>query len=148
MTGKRKDNYRKPPKDYQWQPGQSGNPKGRPRRPRIDIAKSLTEPIQFSMNGREECRSPFEAGLLSLVAKAAKGSMRAAGKFLSYCGSAGLLEKPEETDDHQYRLEIPKDWKSDEWMENYNRFGAPPWKGERDGLTETVRRERKNARRK
>jgi hypothetical protein len=33
--------YRRPPKEHQFKPGQSGNPKGRPKRQREDLAKTF-----------------------------------------------------------------------------------------------------------
>jgi hypothetical protein len=96
-------------------------------------------PIAFSINGKEERTSPFEAGLLSLVARASKGDMSAAQQFLRHCDEAGLFERPEPIDDHDYRLVIPKDWDWDEWLAMYEQFGMPPWKGERDGMPKNPR---------
>lgn len=147
MTGNYEIGYGRPPRAHQFPAGRSGNPKGSKGRPPIDISQKLTEPIPFSVNGKAERATPFEAGLLSMVAKAAKGHMRSAKKFLDHCQSAGLFERPEETDDHQYVLRIPKDWDDDEWMSNFNQFGPPPWQGERDGLTDAARKERELGRR-
>ncbi|MBA3511588.1 DUF5681 domain-containing protein [Sphingomonas sp.] len=137
MSGDNDVGYRKPPMNHQFRPGKSGNPKGRPKRERIDVAERLSERIRFSINGKEESKTPFEAGLLSSVGRALKGDMRAARRFLGYCNSAGLFERAEPIDDHQYVLRIPKDWDDKEWMAMYEQFGAPPWKGERDGLPKT-----------
>jgi hypothetical protein len=72
--------------------------------------------------------------LRALVAKALSGDMRRARRFLKLCQEAGSFEVPEEVDDHQYVLRIPKDWDHDEWLAMYDQLGPPPWPGDRDGL--------------
>lgn len=138
MSGDYEVGYGKPPKANQFPPGRSGNPKGRAKRQGIDIAKRLTEPITFRVNGQDECKSPFEAGLLSTVGKGIKGDMTAARRFLGMCNSARMFERPKEIDDHQYVLRVPKDWDHEEWMAMYEKFGPPPWREDRDGLCKTA----------
>jgi hypothetical protein len=41
----------RPPKEYRWKPGQSGNPKGAPRKP-TSIAPELGAIVERSLNGK------------------------------------------------------------------------------------------------
>jgi hypothetical protein len=53
--------YRRPPRQHRWKPGQSGNPAGRPRRPKLappsdltdGLAKALLKERRVLMDGRE-----------------------------------------------------------------------------------------------
>ncbi len=59
----------KPPKEHQFKPGQSGNPKGRPpkRKPkRIDAAAVLSEPLAVKNSGGRQKMSPLEVGVRRL----------------------------------------------------------------------------------
>lgn len=77
--------YGKPPKATQFKPGQSGNPKGRPKGAR-GIAKvleeALAQEVSVTEGGRTTRISKREALILSLVTKAIKGDMRAAAQTL------------------------------------------------------------------
>lgn len=72
--------YGKPPKDSQFKPGQSGNPKGRPRRSKsIDalIRDELGRKVRLQEGGREIHITKREAIIKQLVNKAIKGDARA-----------------------------------------------------------------------
>lgn len=72
--------YGRPPRHSQFKPGQSGNPKGRPRGARGAtslIAKTLGERIAVRENGRTRKISKLEASLTQLANKAAGGDIRA-----------------------------------------------------------------------
>lgn len=60
--------------------------------------------------------------------------MAAAGAFLRELIRYGLIQIPEQKDDHQYVIRIPKDWDWEEWMWMFDQHGPPPWPGEHDGL--------------
>lgn len=90
MTGKEEERpyevgYGKPPRATQFKPGQSGNPRGRPKGAR-GIAKVLEEALAQEVSVTEGDRttriSKREALILSLVTKAIKGDMRAAAQTL------------------------------------------------------------------
>ncbi len=85
--------YGNPPKDYQFKPGKSGNPKGRPKESKNTatiLNNALSRKIKIVINGTEIKVTKKEALLESLVNKALKGDTKATGLILAN------LEKIEE----------------------------------------------------
>ena len=77
--------YGKPPKNMQFKPGESGNPKGRPRGTKnlaTDLSEELAEKIIVNEGGRQLKISKQRAMIKSLLAKALKGDTRAATVLL------------------------------------------------------------------
>lgn len=79
--------YGKPPKQTRFKPGQSGNPKGRPRKPKklyattMEVVRQLLidameQEITITMNGRSRKVLGIVALFNQLLAKAVKGDMR------------------------------------------------------------------------
>lgn len=69
----------KPPKNSQFQPGISGNPSGRPKRPpKIHkvMAEILSREITLTVNGQKKTMSMQEAVVFSMTTKAIKGSVK------------------------------------------------------------------------
>lgn len=69
--------YGKPPKESRFRKGQSGNPKGRKKKPNAapvplvdQIHKIMNEPIMVSQNGNQTSMPVFEAALRKLVSRA------------------------------------------------------------------------------
>lgn len=89
--------YGKPPKASQFKPGQSGNPKGRPRQAdatALDISGTLNEPIKVKVGGKTKTMSPFEASFRQLAKRAIKDkNLGAMIEFLKYCKEHGVLEQ-------------------------------------------------------
>jgi len=86
MTDDGKVGYKHPPKSHQFKPGQSGNPRGRPRGTRnlsTDLAEILSRPVTIRENGKERRISRQEAILLSLYNKALHGDVRAATSIIN-----------------------------------------------------------------
>ena len=60
-----KTGYRKAPTDYRFQPGNSANPRGRPKKPKLDpaaiVRDALMEKVEVLKNGRMVTVSMLEA---------------------------------------------------------------------------------------
>jgi Family of unknown function (DUF5681) len=85
--------YGKPPKAYQYKPGQSGNLKGRnkgARNLKTDLAEELAETLTIRENGKTRKISKRRAMIKSTMAKALKGDPRAIKLVLDMIGSTGL----------------------------------------------------------
>lgn len=79
--------YGKPPKQSQFKPGQSGNPRGRPKGSKnfkTDLLEVLKMPVQIGENGRRRKISSQRAGLLRLREKALAGDARALDRLLEF----------------------------------------------------------------
>lgn len=91
--------YGKPPKKSQFKPGQSGNPKGRPKIPRDyfeDINEALGEEISMIENGKKKIITYRQAMIKQTINKAIRGDLPST-KY--------LLEK----DDVGYRKKLKKE---------------------------------------
>ena len=87
--------YKSPPKEHQFKKGQTGNPKGRPRKPRsseggINLASILegTANEKIFINGRE--MSFLEVEIQALQRKAAKGDVAASKHLAKLRSDAGV----------------------------------------------------------
>ena len=84
-TGAYEVGYGKPPKSGQFKKGRSGNPMGRPkgaRGVRTLLDEALSKEITGSEGGQKSRITKREALILSLITKALKGDIRAAGQVL------------------------------------------------------------------
>ena len=123
MTEKENDNYEigygKPPKGTQFQPGQSGNRKGRPKGSKnmVTLWKDmLNEKITVREGDRTRSMSCVEAILHTLKVKALKGDPKATQMIMSLLKQAGMFEP--EKDDKQSQggvLLIPEQMSVEEW---------------------------------
>ena len=83
--------YKQPPTRYQFQPGQSGNPGGRPKGTRnlkSDLRDELSEIISFREGRREVSISKQRALIKRLVASAIDGDARSTATLMSFCARA------------------------------------------------------------
>jgi hypothetical protein len=72
--------YGKPPRHTRFRPGQSGNPRGRPKNARNSatiVREVLTAKLKLNDNGRTRRTGKFEVALIQLANKAAAGDLKA-----------------------------------------------------------------------
>lgn len=89
--------YKRPPKHSQFRPGQSGNPKGRPKRkqPKSNeiLDTVINQKIRVTLDGKAQAVSALEALFRQIVANALKGDKTAAKLFLSLLDQHGYFDK-------------------------------------------------------
>jgi hypothetical protein len=93
--------YKRPPKEHQFRPGQSGNPGGRPKGARSfksDLRDELSELTKFQDGGEQHTVSAL---IKRLVASALEGNQRALATLLAVC-----VREFSDTDEE---LESPED---------------------------------------
>lgn len=77
--------YRKPPQHSRFKPGQSGNPKGKPRGAKnlsTIVGNAIKEKVQVNENGKRRSVSKLEVAIKQLVNKAAGGDQKALNQLL------------------------------------------------------------------
>ena len=78
--------YRSPPKATRFKPGQSGNPRGRPRGTKnfkTDVQSALRARVRVNLDGKQKNVTSQEAILLRLCEQAlGKGNLRAIERLL------------------------------------------------------------------
>ena len=86
MTKKYDVGYKKPPRQHQFRKGQSGNPKGRPKKEKVSIPDSLetlmNEVVTISENGKTHDISILEAIIKRLLASALSGNAQSLKQLL------------------------------------------------------------------
>lgn len=84
--------YGRPPKKHQWQPGQSGNKSGRPKRKATlqeTLAKELARVIVVTENGKRTKMPMSTAIVKQLIRKAASGDLGAFKQCIAIGASGG-----------------------------------------------------------
>lgn len=89
--------YGKPPKDYQWQPGQSGNPSGSSGKKSVHkpimegIADHLCEMVTVTINGKKKKVPLSEVIVKSFITDLAKAPLKEKLKALQLLDRLGVL---------------------------------------------------------
>lgn len=98
--------YGRPPRHTRFKKGQSGNPRGRPKRTESFAGlarRTLNEQIAIRENGEHRIISKLEAVLKQLVNKAASGDPRAIRDVIKL---QPLIAQHEETEDNKLIVKI------------------------------------------
>ena len=109
-----------PPKERQFKPGQSGNPRGRPKSKKAgltNVSKLLNEPVKVKAGGKVQEMGPFEASLRKLAKKAVEGDFRAICKFVKICEEYGVFAPPSAVTGGGV-VRAPKGVNLNEWLES------------------------------
>ncbi len=88
--------YKHPPRETQFQKGQSGNPKGRPKGTKnlqTDLHEEFQEDIQIHSGGQTTIISKQRALIKRLMEKALKGGERAAEILLKWSAALGPADE-------------------------------------------------------
>jgi hypothetical protein len=104
--------YGRPPKATRFQPGKSGNPKGRPkgsRNVRSEVIDLLVGKVAINDGGRRRYVTRLEAVILTQWHRAVKGSARDTQALIAFAKEFGLFEKSEPSE--------PSRWWSDDMLE-------------------------------
>src|ERR1700746_1472662 len=87
----------RPPKEYQFKPGQSGNPKGPKRKPKpmapdlkAALERALNEQIKLKQGERERTMNMAGACTMQWVPQLAKGNHRARRDLIVLCDNLGV----------------------------------------------------------
>jgi hypothetical protein len=78
--------YGKPPRHTRFRPGQSGNPRGRPKDAKnlsTLVHEALNEPVVVTENGRRRKVSKRQAIIKQLINRSAQGDLKAMQMLLS-----------------------------------------------------------------
>jgi hypothetical protein len=100
-SDKNKVGYKKPPLHSRFQPGHSGNPRGRPKKAASvghELVVELDRKVTVRENGVEQTMPKAAALAKSLVARALAGDMRAVGHLVRLL-PAQFQAPPEDTPD-------------------------------------------------
>ena len=102
--------YGQPPGEHQFKPGQSGNPKGRPRGAKNEatiLYELLHRKISIREGGRTRKITVLEAILLRFTEDSLKGNTKSAAFLLNRNGTllSGEPQRPDISDDDQEILE-------------------------------------------
>lgn len=99
MTDDNDKGYKKPPKEHRFKPGQSGNPKGRPKGSKSTygyLNQVLDQKVSIEIEGKIVKLPKRVVIMLQFANKAAKGDVRAITKILPHMLMADAKEEDKE----------------------------------------------------
>ena len=88
MNEKKGVGYKRPPEATRFKPGVSGNPSGRPKKPKtiaMELVDELDEIVSVDQSGRQVKITKARAIAKELVRLAIGGDLRAASTVISFC---------------------------------------------------------------
>lgn len=87
----------RPPKEFQFKPGQSGNPKGAKRKPtsiapdlKLSLERALSTKVKLKQGEKEQTVTKAEAGMEQLVNQFAKGDRHARRDLIALADKLGV----------------------------------------------------------
>ena len=93
-------NYRKPPKDGQYKPGQSGNRRGRPKTPTLSfdelVREELNSIVEIRQNGKTKKIRKLALIVKQAIDQAAKGNFRFLKLLTENNAFRSIMENPEQ----------------------------------------------------
>jgi DNA-directed RNA polymerase subunit F len=95
MSKSYKVGYGRPPRETQFKPGESGNPKGRRKGSKnlsTQIAEALAETVTIKVDGRSRRVSKLQASFMQQANKAATGDARATKLMVELLMTANLRD--------------------------------------------------------
>lgn len=104
--------YRQPPRHTRFKPGQSGNPKGRPRgstSPKFVVQRIMGEKLSVREGDKVRLITTFEAMMRGLIVKALKGDPRALAVVLNLTTEGGQFAEPTHPEKLTIEFVRPKD---------------------------------------
>jgi hypothetical protein len=120
--------YGRPPAHSRFQPGQSGNPRGRPRQRgpvTIDVDALMLEPVKVTQDGKARWMAPREIALRQTLKKALKGEVRAIAHILREFERYGAIAPPVVT--RGGVLVVPRGIPIEFGLTLLAAYGPPPW---------------------
>jgi hypothetical protein len=87
--------YGRPPRQHQFKPGKSGNPRGRPKGAKglkAELLAAINEPVTITVNGKPKRMRTLSLVLKSLATQAAKGKIGAQRELITRVIEAFGLE--------------------------------------------------------
>lgn len=94
-SGEYEVGYGRPPQHSRFKPGQSGNPRGRPKgrqNLKTVLENILDQKVTVTENGRPKVMRKRELMLVSHVNKAVKGDVRALNSIIALMARTGLAD--------------------------------------------------------
>src|SRR4030088_1197415 len=87
--------YKRPPSQTRFGPGKSGNPRGRPKRKKLDIGVALNKALndKIVVTGLGKNMTGFEAVIQSIVHRVLQGESKAIPELLRLLTKAKLFKR-------------------------------------------------------
>jgi hypothetical protein len=123
--------YGRPPKQTQFKKGQSGNPKGRPKKrskTEFDLDKIIDRSMVVTVNGEPRAMQPKEVELRLLVEKALKKQDLAAIDYLLDLFSKHKAIEPPQEKPRNGVVQLPSHVPWPVATAAFRKLGHPPWK--------------------